>query len=71
MISRGSNDAHRGYGQTSLNVVRVLVKFAPGATGNKAESIKRSVTSRHDGSKIPEFQQSFLAEKATCIVERL
>ncbi|CAH3176112.1 unnamed protein product [Porites evermanni] len=41
---------------TSLDVVRVLVKFAPGATGNEAESTKRSVTLRHDGSKIPESQ---------------
>ena len=56
---------------SSLDVVRVLIKFAPGATGKKAESIKRSVTPRHDGSKIPESQQSFLVETATCIVERL
>ena len=51
--------------------MRLLIKFAPGATGNEAESIKRSVTLRHDGSKIPESQQSFVAETAMCIVERL
>ena len=56
---------------SSLDFVRVLVKFAPGATGNEAELIKRSVTLRHDGSKIPESQQSFLADTATCIVEQL
>ena len=38
---------------------RVLIKFALGATGNEAESIKRSMTSRNHGSKLPESQQNY------------